>query len=165
VSELGNWLAENVMGFVALDIDGDGGCYFTARPSPRAIRKDDWDPEHNDAQAMQVLDKMIELGWDVGMSTSCDGWYVSFQNGGATIVADAGDELTRTRAEAICAAARAAIEAERVAAKPKPHRCGVGWECAYDDGRWRLYTPPDEGMGFCRVLAKPECPFCGARLE
>jgi len=172
VSELGDWLAENVMGWQTcrrcttphyLDADGEWVPEYTS-----------WDPEHVDVQAMQVLDKMIELGWDCITLSFCrcaqpagDSWVLSLAKGSLPFVEGEGSD---TRAEAICAATRAAIEAERAA---RPHRCTrmasfAYWErvSAKEGSPWRYMVELCEGADADSVVDSAyHCHLCGAELE
>ena len=161
MSELGDWLAENVMGWQTcrrcttphyLDADGEWVPGYTS-----------WDPEHVDTQAMQVLDKMIALGWYGELAHNYGNTFVSCRFG--KLETGPIGTCRDTRAEAICSAARAAIEAERAAAKPKPHRCMamfdfVRWELTAPGGIWQYKTDEDEII----ISGARYCHLCGAKL-
>ena len=168
MSELGDWLAENVMGFQTCRTCTDP--HFVDADGEWVSGYSSWDPEHVDAQAVMVLDKMAELGWDCITLSFCrcaqpavDSWVLSLAKGSLPFVEGEGSD---TRAEAICFAARAAIEAERAAARPKPHRCermGTGAEWRVDScypEYWAFYNggggPPTGRALFCHL--------CGAKL-
>ena len=165
MSNLGDWLAENVMGGKREDVhpDPDKHSYVWAFENGTWVTS--WDPEHNDQQALQVIDKMVELGWFYELRNvvfevvHCKFWL-------ADEIWTRVSTTRATRAEAICYAAKAAIEAERAAARPKAHRCkGMAeyqrWERV--ENSWWFITE-EEKFRQALVIGASYCHLCGEKL-
>lgn len=117
---LGTWLVENVMGW-KISCAGDE---LYDRASHYKCLAEAWDPLANDAQAMIVLDRMIELGWEMSANRDFAGGAISCEFGrpGSLGRVWGRERLGETTREALCNAAKAAIEAERAQEKRK-HTC------------------------------------------
>ena len=163
MSELGDWLAVNVMGFQTCRTCTDP--HFVDADGEWVSGYSGWDPEHNDQQALQVIDKMVELGWFYELRNvvfevvHCKFWL-------ADEIWTRVSTTRATRAEAICYAAKAAIEAERAAARPKAHRCkGMAeyqrWERV--ENSWWFITE-EEKFRQALVIGASYCHLCGEKL-
>jgi len=119
--DLAAWLAENVMGWhVYVGYVYHLEPWWTDKGGVLLVAKDSWDPLANDAQAMMVLDRMVELGWDMELDGDSDGWFARFRKEAIK----PNSALTQARNIAICRAAKAAIEAERAQeAERRPSNC------------------------------------------
>lgn len=132
-TDLNGWLAVNMMDMhLAEGLGGPAG-YWTFRDLSRpGVRGENWNPLRNDAQAMMVLDRMIELEWDcLSLSYSqcaqpkTASWVLSLTKADLPFIEGDGSD---TRAEAICQAAKAAIEAERAQRRANCSHCGAWLE-------------------------------------
>jgi hypothetical protein len=109
-------IAARVMGWtsgrVAWAYDGAAMLWHSADGIP-LLPRDAWRPDQNDAQAMQVLERMVELGFD----------YVLGSSGGRTFAAfegpDGGSERVE-HPERRIALLRAALSALGAGADPSP---------------------------------------------
>ena len=81
-------IARCVMGWTATDIpwayDGETSLWHTAEGDP-VMTVFSWRPDRNDAQNMQVLDRMFELGFEIAL-TACRGrTVVEFRRGAVPV--------------------------------------------------------------------------------
>ena len=77
-------VARLVMGWTAVDIpwayDGVTSVWHTAEGNP-VMTVFSWRPDRNDAQNLQVLDRMLELGFGLGLSAGSERTAVQFSRG------------------------------------------------------------------------------------
>lgn len=162
--DLAAWLAVNVMDMhLAVGLGGPAG-YWTFRDLSRpGFRGENWNPLHNDAQAQQVKQRMVELKWQCHQH-DITGWCdCTFDRADSNV---SGQGRSPRIARSICRAAKAAIEAERAQKKPKVHTCNAMPDfCEFVAGfqSWRLEIKC-EGHRTSSGLARDECPFCGEQL-
>ena len=101
-------IARRVMGWTATDIpwayDGETSVWHTAGGDP-VITVFSWRPDRNDAQNMQVLERMLELGFEIALTACCGRAVVEFRRGAAPVAHDE----DRDRRTALLRAALAAV--------------------------------------------------------
>ena len=77
-------VARTVMGWTAADVpwayDGVASLWHTAGGDP-VMTVFSWRPDRNDVQNMQVLDRMIDLGFDLTLTAGGEGAVVQFSRG------------------------------------------------------------------------------------
>ena len=82
-------IARRVMGWTATDIpwayDGETSVWHTLGGDP-IMTVFSWRPDRNDAQNMQVLERMLELGFEIELTACREATVVEFRHG-ATLVA------------------------------------------------------------------------------
>ena len=82
-------IARRVMGWTAADIpwayDGETSVWHTAGGDP-VMTVYSWRPDRNDAQNMQVLERMLELGFEIVLTACRKRTVVEFSRG-TTLVA------------------------------------------------------------------------------
>ena len=101
-------IARRVMGWTAADIpwayDGETSVWHSAGGDP-VMTEFSWRPDRNDAQNMQVLERMLELGFEIALTARCERTVVEFSRGAAPVARD----VDRDRRTALLRAALVAV--------------------------------------------------------
>ena len=100
--------ARCVMGWTAADVpwayDGVTSVWHSAGGDP-VMTVFSWQPDRNDVHNMQVLDRMIELGFELTLATCCERTVVQFRRDSSPV---ARSENEDRRIAVLCAALAAA---------------------------------------------------------
>jgi hypothetical protein len=84
-------IARRVMGWTAADIpwayDSQTSVWHAAGGDP-VMTVFSWRPDCNDAQNMQVLDRMLELGFEIELTACCEATVVEFRHGATPVAHD-----------------------------------------------------------------------------
>ncbi|MDD9982959.1 MAG: hypothetical protein OXU81_16660 [Gammaproteobacteria bacterium] len=101
-------IARRVMGWTATDIpwayDGETSVWHTAGGDP-VMTVYSWRPDRNDAQNMQVLERMLELGFEIALTACRERTVVEFSRDAAPVARNE----NRDRKTALLRAALAAV--------------------------------------------------------
>lgn len=101
-------IARRVMGWTAADIpwahDGETSVWHTPGGDP-VMTVFSWRPDRNDSQNMQVLERMLELGFEIALTACRERTVVEFSRGAAPVT----HEEDRDRRTALLRGALAAV--------------------------------------------------------
>ena len=106
-------IARRVMGWTAADIpwayDGETSVWHAAGGDP-IMTVFSWRPDRNDSQNILVLERMLELGFEIALTVRCERTVVEFSRGAASVARDE----DRDRRIALLRAALAAVGRDAV---------------------------------------------------
>ena len=107
-------VARHVMGWTAADVpwayDGVASLWHTAGGDP-VVTVFSWRPDRNDTQNMQVLDRMIDLGFELTLTACGERAVVQFSRGSRPVARCEDRDRRIALLHAALAAAKSAVEA------------------------------------------------------